>query len=151
MRNLVLGSGWIYARRMVGGIVGRVGETSNGVVIENCGNRADIKNTDSKGVGGIVGSAWGKGTIRSCYNTGSVSTTYTCPAGGILGSNEGMDVYNCYSAGRSTRTARSMAGASADMIQEAIPWRAAGTYPAATTILPRTATIWARAAELPST
>ena len=100
VRNLVLGSGWIYARRMVGGIVGRVGETSNGVVIENCGNRADIKNTDSKGIGGIVGSAWGKGTIRSCYNTGSVSTTYTCPAGGILGSNEGMDVYNCYSAGK---------------------------------------------------
>ena len=26
-----------------GGIVGRVGETSNGVIIENCGNRADIK------------------------------------------------------------------------------------------------------------
>ena len=100
VRNLVLGSGWIYARRMVGGIVGRVGETSNGVVIENCGNRADIKNTDSKGVGGIVGSAWGKGTIHSCYNTGSASTTYTCPAGGILGSNEGMDVYNCYSAGK---------------------------------------------------
>lgn len=36
VRNLVLGSGWIYARRMVGGIVGRVGETSNGVIIENC-------------------------------------------------------------------------------------------------------------------
>lgn len=100
VRDLVLGSGWVYARRMVGGIVGRVGETSNGVVIENCGNRADIKNTDSKGVGGIVGSAWGKGTIRGCYNTGSVSTTYTCPAGGILGSNEGMDVYSCYSAGK---------------------------------------------------
>ncbi len=100
VRDLVLGSGWVYARRMVGGVVGRVGETSNGVVIENCGNRADIKNTDSKGVGGIVGSAWGKGTIRGCYNTGSVSTTYTCPAGGILGSNEGMDVYNCYSAGK---------------------------------------------------
>ena len=100
VRDLVLGSGWVYARRMVGGIVGQVGETSNGVVIENCGNRADIKNTDSKGVGGIVGSAWGKGTIRGCYNTGSVSTTYTCPAGGILGSNEGMDVYNCYSAGK---------------------------------------------------
>ena len=51
-------------------------------------------------MGGIVGSAWGKGTIRGCYNTGSVSTTYTCPAGGILGSNEGMGVYNCYSAGK---------------------------------------------------
>ena len=100
VRNLVLGSGFIYGRRMVGGIVGRVGETSNGVVIENCGNRADVRNTDSKGVGGICGSAWGAGTIRGCYNTGTISTTYTCPAGGILGTNEGMDVYNCYNAGR---------------------------------------------------
>ena len=100
VRNLVLGSGSIYGRRMVGGIVGRVGETSNGVVIENCGNCADVRNTDSKGVGGICGSAWGAGTIRGCYNTGTISTTYTCPAGGILGTNEGMDVYNCYNAGR---------------------------------------------------
>lgn len=100
VRNLVLGSGSIYGRRIVGGIVGRVGETSNGVVIENCGNRADVRNTDSKGVGGICGSAWGAGTIRGCYNTGTISTTYTCPAGGILGTNEGMDVYNCYNAGR---------------------------------------------------
>ena len=84
----------------MGGIVGRVGETSNGVVIENCGNRADVRNTDSKGVGGICGSALGAGTIRGCYNTGTISTTYTCPAGGILGTNEGMDVYNCYNAGR---------------------------------------------------
>ena len=99
VRNLVLGSGSIYGRRMVGGIVGRVGDTSNGVIIENCGNRADVRNTDSKGVGGIVGAAWGAGTIRGCYNTGRISTTYACPAGGILGSNEGMDVYNCYSAG----------------------------------------------------
>ena len=100
VRNLVLGSGSIYGRRMVGGIVGRVGETSNGVVIENCGNRADVRNTDSKGVGGICGSTSGAGTIRGCYNTGTISTTYTCPAGGILGTNEGMDVYNCYNAGR---------------------------------------------------
>ena len=100
VRNLVLGSGSIYGRRMVGGIVGRVGETSDGVVIENCGNRADVRNTDSKGVGGICGSARGAGTIRGCYNTGTISTTYTCPAGGILGTNEGMDVYNCYNAGR---------------------------------------------------
>ncbi len=99
VRNLVLGSGSIYGRRMVGGIVGRVGDTSNGVIIENCGNRADVRSTDSKGVGGIVGAAWGAGTIRGCYNTGRISTTYACPAGGILGSNEGMDVYNCYSAG----------------------------------------------------
>ena len=99
VRNLVVSSGSVYGRRMVGGIVGRVGETKNGVVIENCANRASVRNTDSKGVGGIVGSAWGSGIIRNCYNTGDISTTYTCPAGGILGTNEGMDVYNCYNTG----------------------------------------------------
>ena len=99
VRNLVLASGFVYARRMVGGIVGRMGDTSDGVLIENCANRASIRSTDAKGVGGIVGAAWGAGMIRNCYNTGSVSTTYTCPAGGILGSNGGMDVYNCYSTG----------------------------------------------------
>ena len=99
VRNLVLASGSVYGRRMVGGIVGRVGETSNGVVIENCANKAAVRNTDSKGVGGIVGSAWGKGTIRGCYNTGAILTTYACPAGGILGTNEGMDVYHCYNTG----------------------------------------------------
>lgn len=99
VRNLVLASGSVYGRRMVGGIVGRVGETKNGVVIENCANRASVRNTDSKGVGGIVGSAWGSGIIRSCYNTGDIATTYTCPAGGILGTNDGMDVYNCYNTG----------------------------------------------------
>ena len=99
VRNLVLASGSVYGRRMVGGIVGRVGETKNGVVIENCANRASVRNTDSKGVGGIVGSAWGSGIIRNCYNTGDIATTYTCPAGGILGTNESMDVYNCYNTG----------------------------------------------------
>ena len=99
VRNLVVSSGSVYGRRMVGGIVGRVGETNNGVVIENCANRASVRNTDSKGVGGIVGSAWGSGIIRNCYNIGDISTTYTCPAGGILGTNEGMDVYNCYNTG----------------------------------------------------
>jgi len=100
VRNLVVSSGYVYGRRMVGGVVGRVGKTSNGVVIENCANKATVRNTDSKGVGGICGAAWGKGSIRSCYNTGSVSTVYVCPAGGILGTNEGMDVSNCYSTGK---------------------------------------------------
>ena len=99
VRDLVIASGSIYGRRMVGGVVGRIGETANGVIVEGCANRAQVRNTDSKGVGGIVGSAWGGGFIRNCYNTGAVSTTYTCPAGGILGTNTGMDVYNCYNVG----------------------------------------------------
>ncbi|MDR1821046.1 MAG: S-layer homology domain-containing protein [Oscillospiraceae bacterium] len=99
VRNVIVGAGYIYGRRMVGGVVGRVGETNNGVIIENCANRADVHNTDSKGIGGIVGAGWGKGIIRSCYNTGSVTTTYACPAGGICASNSGMDIYNCYNVG----------------------------------------------------
>gem|GEM_PF-444040 len=93
-------NGYIYGRRMVGGAVGRVGDISSGVTVENCANHAEVHNTDSKGVGGIVGAAWGKGDIRNCYNTGSITTTYTCPAGGICGSNGGMNIYSCYNAGR---------------------------------------------------
>ena len=100
VRNIKLASGYVYGRRMVGGIVGRVGETSHGVIIESCASAATVRSTDSKGVGGICGSAWGSGCIRNCYNTGDIFTTYTCPAGGILGSNSGMDVYNCYNTGR---------------------------------------------------
>ena len=99
VRNLTV-AGDIYGRRMVAGIVGRVGRLSQGVVIENCANYARIRNTDSKGVGGICGAGWGKGIIRSCYNRGDVTTVYSCPTGGICGSNGGMDLYNCYNTGR---------------------------------------------------
>lgn len=100
VRNIVLKSGSIYGRRMVGGIVGRVGVTSGGVVIENCANSASVHSTDSKGIGGIVGTGWGKGDVRNCYNTGKISTTYACPAGGIVGFDGGLNVYNCYNVGK---------------------------------------------------
>ncbi len=100
VRNVVVGEGYIRGRRMVGGVVGRVGATNNGIIIENCANRASVSNTDAKGVGGILGSASGKGVIRNCYNTGTISTTYSCPAGGIVGANSGVDVYNCYNVGK---------------------------------------------------
>lgn len=99
VKNVVVGRGYIYARRMVGGVVGRIGQTSNGIIIENCANFAEIHNTDSKGIGGIVGSGWGKGFVRNCYNMGSVTTTYVCPAGGICGNNQGLNIYNCYNVG----------------------------------------------------
>ena len=98
VRNLSV-SGSIYGRRMVGGIVGRTGSIPTGIYLENCANHASVKNTDSKGVGGIVGAGWSEGAIVNCYNTGSVTTGYACPAGGICGSNGGLDIYNCYNAG----------------------------------------------------
>ena len=100
VRNLVLASGSIRGRRMVGGIVGRVDETSDGVFIEHCANFAAVRSTDAKGVGGIVGSGWGKGVIRGCYNAGAISTTYSSPAGGIIGTEGGMDIYCCYNVGQ---------------------------------------------------
>ena len=99
VRNVIVGEGYIKGRRMVGGVVGRVGETSDGVIIESCANHADVMNTDAKGVGGILGSSGGEGVIRNCYNTGNVSTTYSCPAGGIIGANDGISIYNCYNVG----------------------------------------------------
>ena len=98
VRNLSV-SGSIYGRRMVGGIVGRTGSIPTGIYLENCANHASVKNTDSKGVGGIVGAGWSEGAIVNCYNTGSVTTVYACPAGGICGSNGGLDIYNCYNVG----------------------------------------------------
>lgn len=98
VRNLVV-RGFVYARRMVGGVVGRCGDAKNGVVVESCANYCTVKNTDSKGVGGVVGSGWSQGgVIRNCFNAGNISTTYTCPMGGISGSNE-MSIYNCYNVG----------------------------------------------------
>ena len=98
VRNLSV-DGSIRGRRMVGGIVGRVGSIGTGVRIENCANYAAVSSTDSKGVGGIVGAGWGKGYIVNCYNTGSVGSTYACPAGGICGNNQGLNIYACYNVG----------------------------------------------------
>ena len=104
VRNLAV-TGYIYANRSVGGIVGKIGKTglnngdgSIGGIIENCANFATVKNTDAKGCGGIVGAGWNGGIIRNCYNSGSVISTYTCPTGGISGSNE-IAIENCYSVG----------------------------------------------------
>jgi hypothetical protein len=98
VRNLAV-TGYIYANRSVGGIVGKIGKTVSGAVIENCANFATVKNTDAKGCGGIVGAGWNGGVIRNCYNAGAVSSTYTCPTGGISGSNE-ITIENCYNVGK---------------------------------------------------
>jgi hypothetical protein len=105
VRQIVLASGYISARRSTGGIVGKTGQTtatrvgdgSTGTIVEYCINKADIFGTDTKGVGGIVGASWNKGVIRGCANFGSVTTSYgTGFAGGIAGSNEQpiTDSYN---------------------------------------------------------
>ncbi len=89
-------TGYIYANRSVGGIVGKNGR-SNGSVIENCINYASVSNTDSKGCGGIAGAGWNNLTIKNCANLGSIYTSYK-NAGGISGSCEAK-VYNSYNVG----------------------------------------------------
>ncbi|MGI6721142.1 MAG: hypothetical protein ACOX4I_01080 [Anaerovoracaceae bacterium] len=91
-------SGYIHGRRSIGGIVGKIGKTNNGALIENCANYCDVSNTDSKGVGGIVGASWNGGKVSNCYNAGAISSTYSNPTGGIVGSNE-IDIENCYNVG----------------------------------------------------
>ena len=100
VRNLSV-SGYIYGNRMVGGIVGHMGDYAEKIYIENCANHCEILSSDSKGVGGIVGTAWGNdGAIINCYNDGSVTTTLAqTPGGGICGSNSGLDVICCYNVG----------------------------------------------------
>lgn len=107
VRNLVV-RGNIKGRRMVGGVVGRTGETNYGVLVEKCANFADVYATDMRGCAGIVGTAWGKAVIRNCYNAGTIKSRYW-EHGGIVGSNgyegsedrdpAGADLYNCYNIG----------------------------------------------------
>ena len=104
VRNLAV-TGYVYANRSVGGIVGKIGKTSynngddsTGGIIENCANFAAVTNTDAKGCGGICGAAWNGGVIRNCYNAGNITSTYVCPTGGIAGSNE-ITLENCYNIG----------------------------------------------------
>ena len=94
-------SGYIHGRRMVGGIVGRIGDRCSFVSVENCANYAEVIAHDAKGVGGIVGTGWAQdGAIINCYNTGYIhNTDYQCPGGGICGNNDNMDIFNCYNVG----------------------------------------------------
>ena len=106
-RNVVV-KGEVKGRRMVGGVVGRTGETNYGVLVENCSNYANVEASDMRGCAGIVGAAWGKATIRNCYNVGTIHSVFW-EHGGIVGSNGyvgstgetpgGADIYNCYNAG----------------------------------------------------
>ena len=117
VRGIAL-TGYVYARRSVGGIVGKIGQTSAsnladgtvGGIVENCVNFATVHNTDSKGCGGIVGAGWNKGLIKDCANFGNVYTSYRCPTGGIVGSNE-VPLQNCYNMGKidATQTRYAMA------------------------------------------
>lgn len=70
----------------VAGVVGRVNarnSDANIVMIENCGNEADITSVQGTTIGGIVGCVQSTTVgliIRNCYNTGSIAATAECAA-----------------------------------------------------------------------
>lgn len=115
VRNVAV-DGFIYGRRSVGGVVGKVGQTSAstlsdgtiGGIIENCVNFATVKGTDKKGCAGICGASWNKGVIRNCVNFGTISQTMSSPAGGITGYNE-FPIVNCYNTGSISAASNSYA------------------------------------------
>lgn len=80
VRNLSV-SGSVYGRRMVGGIVGRSGSIPTGIYLENCANHASVKNTDSKGVGGIVGAAGAREQSSTATTPARSRRVYACPGG----------------------------------------------------------------------
>lgn len=107
VRNIVLESGLVSARRSLGGIVGKTGKTSFnnrdgsvGSIIENCINKATVYGTDKKGTAGIVGAAYNGGVIRNCANFGPIYNKLSVgtPTGGIAGRNENT-IVNCYNVG----------------------------------------------------
>lgn len=100
--------GSVRGNRSVGGIVGKIGKTADGVTIESCANFASITGTDAKGTGGIVGAAWNSGEIINCYNAGAVRNSYK-NAGGIAGSCE-IAVTNCFNVGKVTSSANNDMG-----------------------------------------
>ena len=109
VRQIVLESGYISARRSTAGIVGKIGHTSatdlkdgsTGGIVEYCINKATVVGTDKKGIGGIVGAPWNNGRVSNCANFGSVSVlTYGSGfiAGGVVGRSE-VTTSNCYNVG----------------------------------------------------
>lgn len=108
IKNIIIGKGYFSGRRMVGGVVGKAGDSTDGIKIINCANESDIKATDKKGVGGILGSSWSHNVeVSYCYNRGTVINTGGFIVGGIVGSNDGT-IKNCFNTGivRSTRNGR---------------------------------------------
>ena len=90
-------SGYIKSGRSVSGIVGKTLHVASGksITIRDCANRATVRSTDKKGVGGVVGALWNAPVyVTDCYSLGSAGGG--SPVGGIVGDNEGT-VSNCYS------------------------------------------------------
>ncbi len=98
----------IQGSRYVGGIVGCGNYGDYRIIIESCGNEANISSTGNQ-VGGIIGKIEG-GTISNCYNTGIVKGDNQ--RAGIVGQalayadsgypytvHVSTEISNCYSTG----------------------------------------------------
>ena len=89
-------TGFIKSGRSVGGIVGKTLHVASGktITIQNCVNKATVRSTQKKGVGGICGAFWNAPVMNNCYSLGTAGGG--TPAGSIVGGNEGT-ITNVYS------------------------------------------------------
>ena len=87
LSNIILLTGTIYGYQKVGGIVGRMSNTT----ITNCQNYANIT-CSGKEAGGIAATDW-YNTITNCY----FRATLTCPetTGGLVGYSKGSTITSC--------------------------------------------------------
>ena len=97
----------------VGGIVGRVGESSSKtgtLSVSSCNASGTITATSAQAVGGIVGLAWNKEvlTVTDCINTASVSGKEF--VGGIVGRMTGGIVEECRSRASVTASLQNAGG-----------------------------------------
>ena len=87
LSNIILLTGTIYGYEKVGGIVGRMSNTT----ITNCQNYANITCSGNK-AGGIAGADW-YNTITNCYFRATLTCTET--TGGLVGYSKGSTITSC--------------------------------------------------------
>lgn len=96
VRNLTIDASCsVEADRYAAGIIG--GSRANTLLIENCGNEANVTIVEQNGAGILGCNFSGVVTINNCYNAGDISGERECAAiSGWLGDNAVVkNTYNC--------------------------------------------------------
>ena len=101
------GTGSVYA----GGVVG-----TNGELIENCVNYAEINCVGGNTVGGITGS--NAKSIKNCINYANISAGQY--VGGITGNTSGTTIENCTNYGNVTGTSSAVGGISGQFASSSV-------------------------------
>ena len=94
IQNCAVKGGSISDDLVAGGIVGGMGGTGTGSIVQNCYSTSDVSSSDN--AGGIVGIALVTGTVVNCYATGAINSSGGLGmAGGIAAQVPSGLVYYC--------------------------------------------------------